>query len=292
MVLFTLKWGFLSHNGVIIQTLLPFYESNFIKPNTITTYMNTQRFKTETKIILATIILLTIVSGLNQALAYDVTDIAMCYNYSYSSLKPKGNATAFFTHQEYVAVWLNVTNPPDEVRFNWINPSEKQYKSTTAELIQLEGKDWGIFFSKIDVEGKSTSLPGNKPGKWSVSAYIDHEEQRSVPFQIIDYEQFSDDILDIINQVNDLRDSLQDLQDENSRIQEDYEALQTDFEELQAQGGDDSALKEIEDDYEALKIDYIQLETSMGTTRLMMYGAVVIAIISIGVAVYFGAMKK
>jgi regulator of replication initiation timing len=254
--------------------------------------MNTLRFKTETKILLATIILLTTVSGLNQALAYDVTDIAMCYNYSYSSLKPKGNATAFFTHQEYVAVWVNVTNPPDEVQFNWNDPSDKRYKSTTAELVQLEGKDWGIFFSQIDVEGKTSGLPGNKPGKWSVSAYIDHEEQKAIQFQIIDYEQLSADIFDIINQVNDLRDSLQDYQDENTRIREDYETLQTDFEELQAQGGDDSALKEIEADYDALKIDYIQLETSMGTTRLMMYGAVVIAVISIGVAVYFGAMKK
>ena len=144
----------------------------------------------------------------------------------------------------------------------------------------------------IDVEGKSTSLPAHKPGKWTVSAYIDHEEQLSIEFQIIDYEQFSDDILDIVNQVNDLRDSLEELSDENTRIKEEYEDLQSDFEELQAQGGDDSALKEIEDEYEELKIDYIQLETSMGTTRLMMYGAVVIAVISIGVAVYFGAMKK
>ena len=85
---------------------------------------------------------------------------------------------------------------------------------------------------------------------------------------------------------------MDELRDENIRIKEEYEALQTDFEELQAQGGDDATLKEIEDDYEELKIDYIQLETSMGTTRLMMYGAVVIAVISIAVAVYFGAMKK
>ena len=68
--------------------------------------------------------------------------------------------------------------------------------------------------------------------------------------------------------------------------------FQVDFEDLQAQGGDDATLKEIEDDYEELKIDYIQLDTSMDTTRLMMYGAVVIAVISIAVAVYFGAMKK
>jgi len=282
----------LSQNRVIFKMLFPFSESNFIKPKTCIPYMNTHGFKTATKILLATIILFTFVSGLTQVLAYDLERMAMCYNYSYSSLKPKGEATAFFTHQEYVAVWVNVTNPSDEVRFNWNDPSGTRHKSTTAQLVQLEGKNWGIFFSKIDVDGKSTSLPAHKPGKWSVSAFIDSEEQGSIEFQIIDFEQFSDDILDIVNQVNELRDTLDELRDENIRIKEEYEALQVDFEDLQAQGGDDATLKEIEDDYEELKIDYIQLDTSMDTTRLMMYGAVVIAVISIAVAVYFGAMKK
>ena len=96
----------MSQNRVIFKRLFPFCESNFIKPKTCIPYMNTHGFKTATKILLATIILFTFVSGLTQVLAYDLEQMVMCYNYSYSSLKPKGEATAFFTHQEYVAMSL------------------------------------------------------------------------------------------------------------------------------------------------------------------------------------------
>jgi hypothetical protein len=38
--------------------------------------------------------------------------------------------------------------------------------------------------------------------------------------------------------------------------------------------------------------EYLQIQANLGTTKMMMYGAVVVAVASVAVAVYFGAIKR
>jgi ABC-type phosphate transport system permease subunit len=49
---------------------------------------------------------------------------------------------------------------------------------------------------------------------------------------------------------------------------------------------------ELNRDYDDLQDEYGDLVDAQGSTRTMMYGAIVIALIAVIVAVYFGLMKK
>ena len=52
------------------------------------------------------------------------------------------------------------------------------------------------------------------------------------------------------------------------------------------------ALEDLQDQYSELYEDYRDMQVNLSTTKMMMYGAVVVAIASVAVAIYFGAIKR
>jgi chromosome segregation ATPase len=68
--------------------------------------------------------------------------------------------------------------------------------------------------------------------------------------------------------------------------------LQADYAALQAQVGTSTDYQQLQTQYNTLNTDYQNLGRDLSTTRMMMYAAVVVAVASVGVAVYFGAIKK
>lgn len=223
--------------------------------------------------------------------AYEALEYETCYGYRTDTLESKGIGTVFFTHNEKVGFWVNISDPPTDLsmRVLWKDPDENTYKNKAGNVAQLEGKEWGIVFNSIYIDGTTAA---NKQGVWTVELSIDGSVEAAKHFQILDYDKITSDFLMLSNQINTLRDEIDDLQAQNLEIEQSYNDLLEDYNDMLENPPNSEAMEELQDQYDEMYRNYLQMQANLGTTKMMMYGAVVVAIASVAVAVYFGAIKR
>jgi len=223
--------------------------------------------------------------------AYEVIESETCYGYRTDTLAPKGIGDAFFTHNEKVGFWAKINDPPTDlsIRVIWTDPDDRQYDSNAVEVIPLEGEDWGIVFNSIYISGTSAE---NKKGVWTVELSIDGTVEATEQFQILDYDSIVADFSILRVQLNSLQMGYDTLQAQNQENIQKYADLQADYNDLLQNPPNSDAMNDLQDQYDEMYREYLQIQANMGTTKMMMYGAVVVAIASVAVAVYFGAIKR
>ncbi|MCW4049427.1 MAG: hypothetical protein NWE89_06780 [Candidatus Bathyarchaeota archaeon] len=248
--------------------------------------------KTNLLMTILTFTLLTATLSINPVNADTIQDHAICYDYRTDTLTPKGRSNAYLTTSEYAGLWVNISNPSGNMRVIWRTPTDDQYDNNVVNIIELEGKSWGIIFDRIKVEGTSSSSPGNNPGIWKAELWIDGELQVSQDIQIFDYNEIVSDILDIRAEVQEIVDEKDALQEQYQELDNQYNELLSDYEDLETSVSAPGAIEDLQDEYNQLEDDYRDLQLSLETTKMMMYAAVVVAIASVAIAVYFGAIKR
>jgi hypothetical protein len=247
--------------------------------------------KRNLRTILVTTIMVLAIASNPIALAFEILDTETCYGYRVDTYAPKGEGSAFFTHNEKVGFWVKISDPPSDVdiRVIWIDPDGDQYDSNSVEVMMMEGEEWGIIFDSINI---ANSIPENKPGLWRVELSIDHTIETAREFNLLNYDEFIETIKGIQDQVEVIVNEKNELQNQVQVLTAKNTALEANYTKLLAQTGTSSEYEQLQNDYDALEDDYRDLQVTLSTTRMMMYGAVVVAIASVAVAVYFGAIKR
>lgn len=248
------------------------------------------KFKTGLIALLAVIVSFSII-GLASVYAYDVEESTMCYGYSSSQLAPLGSTDAFLTTNEEAGVWVRIANPPDDVTFKFIKPDGTEYSSgyRRVDVIPKEGENWGIAFATLDIGGRT---PSNNPGLWKVNVWIEGELNAVVEFNIIDYDELSSQISQITTIVDGIVAEKDQVLADYDVLQSSYEDLEQRYEDLEDSSVSETQLYEMNRKYDDLQDDYESLEDSQASTQSMMYAAIVVALVAVVVAVYFGVMKK
>jgi len=247
--------------------------------------MNKQKLSLITLLVISLSML-----GITTIQAQNIQSYAMCYAYGTSDLQPKGVGSTIFPYTEKIALWVQIQNPPDtSYRVIWLDPNDSQFRNTAVTVIDKAGDDWGMIFDSLNI---AESTAKNKLGVWTVELYIDGELELRNQFQIIDLETIQQQIADVIEDKNDLVDDLDDLRLENSALEAQIGALEASYAALEAQVGTESDYEDLMDDYEQISDDYDALKASQGSTKTMMYAAIVVALVAVIVAVYFGVLKK
>jgi len=242
---------------------------------------------------IATILLTLLLASVPLGWAQTIQDSAICYGYSPTTLMPKGEGTTVFNHTEKVGFWVKIQDPPEaEYEIIWFDPNGNQHRIKTVEVVPKEGEDWGIVFDSILV---SESTARRKLGVWTVSLYIDGTEYVSKQFEIISMktiEQILDAVDDIRGDLESLAEEKNQLLAQNEELRQELEDLQARYEELEENTRSDTEYQLLQDQYDELLEDYEALKENLVSTRTMMYAAIVVALVSVFVAVYFGALKK
>jgi len=223
--------------------------------------------------------------------AFEILEYETCYGYRLDTLYYKGGGSAFFTHNENVGFWAKIQDLPTDlsIRVIWTDPDGRQYDSNLAKIEQIEGEDWGIAFDSIYIYGTSAA---NKKGVWTVELSIDGVVEAAKEFQILDYDSIVADFAIKRVQINTIQMGYDTLQAQNQEVIQQYAELQADYNDLLQNPPNSEAMKELQDQYDEMYRNYLQIQANMDTTKMMMYGAVVVAIASVAVAVYFGAIKR
>lgn len=242
------------------------------------------------KLSVITLSALTLIMlGITVTQAQTIQDSTICYGYT-TDLQPKGIGSTVFNYNEKVGYWVKIQTPPNvEYRVVWIDPSDTQFRSQAVTIVPKTGENWGIVFDSINI---AESTVKNKLGVWKVQLYIDHELKSESQVQIISYENLQSNIQNIQNQIADIVEEKDSLLAQNAALEVSLETLQVQYTALEAQVGTSSDYEKIQQDYNDLNDDYDALKANQGSTRTMMYAAIVVALVSVVVAVYFGAMKK
>ena len=245
-----------------------------------------------TRPVILTLILFTLaVSGVTLVRAFTIDEGNFCYNYDTNTLQPIGIGNTVFTYSEKIGFWVKITDPPTgvEIRVVWVDPSETQFRSQPVSVVPKTGENWGIIFDSINI---AETTARNKLGVWTVYLYIDHVQEATAQFQIIDYNSILQNLANARSQIDNIQAENDLLESQNQQLTLQLQQLQQAYTTLEAQIGTSSDYEELKEDYDDLYDEYQALGRSLSTTRMMMYAAVVVAIASIGVAVYFGAIKK
>jgi hypothetical protein len=242
------------------------------------------------KLCLITLLALTVsMFGITMAQAQTIQDSAMCYGYG-TDLLPDGIGNTVFQYTDKIGLWVQLKDPANvDYRIVWEEPSGTQFKNTAVTVVEKSGEDWGIVFDSINI---AETTARNKLGVWTVTLFIDNEVELESNFQIIDYEDLIDNINNIQGQIEEIVDEKDELLAQNAELQQALETLQADYAKLESQVGTSSDYEKLQDNYDELNDDYETLKASQGSTRTMMYAAIVVALVSVVVAVYFGALKK
>ena len=251
--------------------------------------------KVKTGLIALTAIMAAVmILGLASAYAQTIEEVTMCYGYSEATLSPLGFTRAFLNTNEEAGIWAKINNPPDDITFKFYyddNGVEKEYTGgySKVDVILKEGTNWGIAFTTMDIDGQTPSF---NPGVWTAKIFIDGEVIEIKEFNIIDYSV-------IVSSITSIKESVTEIVEEKDQVVEayndlvaDYGVLVQQYEDLEDTTVSEVQLMQLNNDYDDLQDDYDSLKASQGTTRTMMYGAIVVALIAVVVAVYFGMMKK
>ena len=228
--------------------------------------------------------------GVTTIQAQTIQDSYMCYGYGVTDLQPRGVGNTIFTYTEQIGFWVQIQNPADvSYRMIWTDPNGNQFRNSAVEVIEKSGTDWGIVFDSIKI---AETTAKNKLGVWTVSLYVDGEVMAEGEFQIIDYDALIETFSDFSDQLDDLIDEKDTILAQKAAVEASLAALQADYAALEASVGTTSDYEELQDNYNDLNDDYEALKASQGTTKTMMYASIVVALIAVVVAVYFGVMKK
>lgn len=223
--------------------------------------------------------------------AYEVLESKTCFGYRTDTLGPKGEGAEFFTHNEKVGYWVKINDPPTDLsmRVIWSDPDGITYDNNAVDVIQLDGEDWGIIFNSIYIDGTTAA---NKKGVWTVELSIDGAVETASQFQILDYDEIISTFADLREQLDEIQTTNEETQETNQALIEQLADLQADYDDLLENPPNTEALEDLQDQYSDLYEDYRDMQVNLSTTKMMMYGAVVVAIASVAVAVYFGAIKR
>ena len=232
--------------------------------------------------------------GVTTVYGYDIETKVSCYGYSETTLLPLGITNSFLTTNKEAGVYLQIINPPDDVTFKFYykeNDIEKEFTGgySKVDVIPKEGTTWGIAYTTMDINGKT---PEFNPGSWTCKVYIDGDVEETISFDIIDYDDLSSQISQITDTIQDIVDEKNSILAEYDAIVEDYDALVEQYVELEDTSVSEIQLISLNNDYEDLQDQYDDLEAAQASTRSMMYASIVVALIAVVVAVYFGVMKK
>ncbi len=251
--------------------------------------------KVKTGLIALTAVMATIIIlGVTSAYAQTVEEIEMSYGYSETTLYPNGITSVFLTTNEEAGIWIKINNPPDKVTFKFfyeVNGLEREYAAaySRVDVILKEETSWGIAFATIDIDGETPSF---NPGIWTVKVYIDSDLVSLKEFSIIDYESITSSITSIQVAVQEILVEKNEVVESYNDLVTEYAVLVEQYEDLEDSTVSEVQLMELNRDYDDLQDEYGDLVDAQGSTRTMMYGAIVIALIAVIVAVYFGLMKK
>lgn len=250
------------------------------------------KFKTGLIALLAVMTTFMII-GVTTVYGYGIEESTMCFNYT-SSLLPLGETEAFLTTNKEAGVWLKISNPPDDVAFKFYyteNNIEKEYTSgySRVDVILRDGTNWGIAFTTLEISGET---PEFKPGLWTCKAYIEGEIAEIINFNIIDYTELSSQIAQISENVQGIVDEKNSILADYELLVEDYNDLVTQYEELEDSSVSEIQLNNLNNDYDDLQDDYEELQAAQAGTQSMMYASIVVALVAVVIAVYFGVMKK
>lgn len=246
------------------------------------------------RIVLLAILTSFTLMGVSTVYGYGIEEKAMCYGYSSTTLSPLGETTAFLSTNEEAGVWLKITNPPDDVTFKFYyteNNIEKEYTGaySRVDVVPKDGTNWGIAFTTMDISGKT---PEFKPGVWTAKAYIDGEIAAIVNFNVIDYEELSGSISQISDTVQGIVDEKNEVVESYDALVEEYDSLVEQYEELEKSTVSETQLFQLNSEYDDLEEQYEDLESAQANTKMMMYASIVVALVAVIVAVYFGVMKR
>ena len=243
------------------------------------------------KLSVITLLIITLsMLGVSTTQAQNIQDSTICYGYGTTELQPIGIGSTIFQYTEKVGLWVQIQNPPDVAyRIIWEDPSGSQFRNTAVTVVDKSGDDWGIVFDSINI---AESTARNKLGVWTVKLSIDGEVEVEREFQIISYQNLIDDIQDVRDQITSIVDEKDALLAQNAALEASLRVLQADYSALEAQVGTSSDYEALQDNYDELNADYDALKANQGTTKTMMYASIVVALVAVVVAVYFGAIKK
>lgn len=244
--------------------------------------------KQKLSVILLSALTLTMLN-LSFLKAQNIQDSVFCYNYD-TNLMPVGEGNTIFQYTEKIGFWVQIQNPSTfSYRIRWVDPSGQEFRNVPITIIPKSGADWGIAFDSIKI---AESTAKNKLGVWKVILSIDGQSEVESQFQIISYTSILENIQNIQAQIEDIVEEKDLLLEQNAALEASLQSLQADYAALQAQVGTASDFEKLQQDYDDLSDDYESLKSSQGSTRMMMYAAIVVALVSVVVAVYFGALKK
>ena len=251
------------------------------------------KFKTSVIALFAIMITFMII-GISTVYGYNVEESSMCYGYSNTTLSPLGTTEAFLTSNEEAGVWMKISNPPDTVIFKFYyteNGIEKEHTGgySRVDVLEKAETNWGIAFATMEISGKT---PEFKPGLWSCKAYIDGDVVAIISFNVIDYDGFTNQISQISELVEGIVDEKNTVVAQYEDIVVKYDDLVADYDELKDSTVSEIQLNDLYRDYDDLEDQYDDLEASQESTRMMMYASIVVALVAVIVAVYFGVMKK
>jgi hypothetical protein len=247
--------------------------------------------KSTRPILIALMLFIITLAAAPQAKAFTIADGEFCYRYDTTTLQPIGEGSTVFTYSEKVGLWVKINEPATgvEYRVAWYDPTETQFRQQVVTLVPKTGENWGIVFDSISI---AETTAKDKLGVWTVKLLIDRKEEASAQFQIINYESILQNIATARAQIDTIQSENNLLESQNQQLTTQLQQLQQDYTTLQSQIGTSTDFQNLQNDYNDLYDDYQTLGRDLGTTRMMMYAAVVVAIASVGVAVYFGAIKK
>jgi hypothetical protein len=251
--------------------------------------------KNRTSLIALVAVITTLsIMGLITVNAATVEESTMCNGYSVTTLSPQGETSAFLSTNPEAGVWIKISNPPDDVTFKFFyddDGTETEYTGgySKVDVIPRAGTNWGIAFTTMDIYGKT---PEFNPGVWTCKAYIDGEVVRIIEFNVIDYDELVGQISSITTTVEGIIEEKNQVVADYNALVLDYEAIVEDYEELEGSTVSETQMFQIQSEYNDLLEDYDDLVDSQASTRTMMYAAIVVALIAVIVAVYFGLMKK
>lgn len=251
------------------------------------------KLKTGLIALLAVMTTITIL-GVTSAYAFSIEEKTMCYGYSNTTLSPQGETRAFLTTNEEAGIWLKITNPPDDVTFKFYyddDGTEKEFTGgySKVDVVLKADTNWGIAFTTMDINGKT---PEFNPGLWTCKVYIDGEVEAMVDFNIIDFNDLTSQISQISETVEGIVAEKNEVVAEYEKLVADYDDLVEQYEELEDSTVSETQLFQMNSEYEDLQDDYDDLVAAQGSTKTMMYASIVVALIAVVVAVYFGLMKK
>jgi hypothetical protein len=235
------------------------------------------------------------------AKGYEIEEFLLCEDVDEDEGTPISPVSVFYTENFTAYCWAKITEVKQGVklRFDWHDPEGYIVESSLTIVEPPEqGNTWDWFTAWSNIYIRDW-IPGETPGDWSVSIYVDDVLERTLAFEIIEIEGEEIDLETLINSLNILRmtiatltENYKVLQDEYVILRDQYESLEEDFDEIFTD------YQNLEGNYSKLALEFTQLqreyvssEKILVNTRYMLYIASTIAAVSIVAALALSRRK-